>query len=116
MNDRPLDVLTRRASLLATDVMGLAGMRGNADPRTAKARNKKKNISRTAKQKCRSQLGQCLEVFKTLAGCADPVQCLAIGERCCPFLESCDVTGFFTCQRDALDSPRVSRLIGIISG
>ena len=46
-------------------------------------------------QQCQNQLIQCTTV---LAGrCNGDPQCLAVLQRCCPALGTCDTTAFFAC-------------------
>jgi hypothetical protein len=69
MDDRTFDALTRRASLATLSAAGLAMLMA---PFPGMAKKKRKNTNdQKAKQKCKSQVGQCVNILTTLCG-ADP--------------------------------------------
>jgi hypothetical protein len=94
MDDRMFDALTRRASLATLSAAGLAMLMAPFPGKAKKKRNS--NDEQKAKQKCKSQVGQCVNILTTLCG-ADPPTCLQAQEQCCPIAGQCDFTGFLNC-------------------
>jgi hypothetical protein len=91
MDDRTFDALTRRASLLSLSVAVLAAF--STPP--ASARRKKNDSNKNAKQRCRTQIGQCTAVIAQQC-LGTPEECLKALE-CCDFAGQCDFTGFINC-------------------
>jgi hypothetical protein len=117
VNTTNFDVLThiasRRGSLLALGGAGLtAALTGafGAAP-TPKASKLDKKEAAEAKKKrpknakrgdvnklCKAQVRGCIDILTpTCAGNTDVEACVALVQRCCPELGTCDVAGFFTC-------------------
>lgn len=92
MDEASFDALTRRASLVTLGTAGLAAALGGsftADAKKKRGKNKKKSPDR-----CASQVAQC--TTSITAFCSGEPTCLD-SVACCPILENCDFTGFFTC-------------------
>ncbi len=103
MNHVTFDTLTRhaarrvsrRASLI---MLGTAGPAAFASPTSTEAKNKKTSAGKKARQKCQEQVGQCT-TFLTPSSCDS--DCLAVIQRCCAFVGSCDIAGFVLCLEGA---------------
>jgi hypothetical protein len=91
MNEGSFDALTRRASLVALGTAGLAALGGSI---TADAKNKHGKKKKKSPDRCASQVAQCTSTIT--AYCAGEPACQD-SISCCPILENCDFTGFFTC-------------------
>lgn len=99
MEHPTIDAVTRRASLLA---LGLAGL---AAPHVSSAKKKKngKKDDRCKKQvaKCEAGLADlCLAGF----GEEDVPECLELFGPCCAFLKNCDTGKAFACAVEATQS------------
>jgi hypothetical protein len=97
MNDVSFDTLTRHASRLSLGADGLTGPATLPTPVTANAkkRNASKKANKKAKQKCQSQVGQCVSNMAPF--CTGNPACLAKVELCCAFFGSCDLSGWTVC-------------------
>jgi hypothetical protein len=93
MNNVSFDTLTRHASRLSLGAAGLTSLAAQPTPVIADA--KKRNANKKAKQKCQSQVGQC--VSNTASLCNGDAACLAKTELCCAFFGSCDLPGWIAC-------------------
>jgi hypothetical protein len=98
MNDVSFDSLTRHASRLSLGTAGLTGLAAQPTPVTAdaKKRNGNKKAAKKAKQKCQSQVEQCVSNTASLCNGGDAA-CLAKTELCCAFFGSCDLSGWIAC-------------------
>jgi len=103
MNDLHFDSLTRRASLTALGVGGLAVL---ASPLTTAAKQKHKNArnakTNKAKERCETQVAQCTDFIS--AACPGDAACVAKFQPCCTFSGQCDFTGFITCLQQTLNT------------
>lgn len=97
MNDVSFDTLTRHASRLSLGAAGLTGLATQPTPVTAdaKKRNANKKANKNAKQKCQSQVAQCVSSMASV--CNGEAACLAKVELCCAFFGSCDLSGWLVC-------------------
>jgi hypothetical protein len=104
MNGMTIDTLarqlalptSRRASLLALGVPGLAVMTGFS-PAT-EAKKKRKNNKKKDDKKCKRQVGQCNGVFAPICAEEDaPVDCVEQTGACCAFLDDCQADAFIDC-------------------
>ena len=92
MKPQAFDHLSRRASLAALAMTGIAGALGRTQPGAAK-----QSASKKAKKKCKKQEGQCVLALSTI--CEGDPQCSAVIQQCCTFTARCDISGFFLCTQ-----------------
>jgi hypothetical protein len=100
MDDVAFDAVTRRASLVSLGLAGLAAFL--ADAITGEAKNKNKKITKKAKQKCQSQVGQCTASYTVFCdnitdNPVDLQECVDSYRPCCEFLADCDAGAFLNC-------------------
>jgi hypothetical protein len=90
MHEIAFDRLSRRASLTALGTAGVVGLLAHAP-----AAEGKQSTSKKAKKKCKKQVDQCLSSFT--AACAGDPTCLALTQKCCPLIGTCDFSAFAAC-------------------
>jgi hypothetical protein len=120
MNDLSFDSLSRFAAGAIPDrgqghKRGTAGLAPLARSVTAEAKKNKSKKHKSRKkaneranelanqqaqqlaqqQQCQNQVGQCTTDLATF--CKDDAKCLALLQKCCPLLASCNTAGFLNC-------------------
>ena len=91
------------AALASTGGLSLAAARnGNNGNARRKNKQQKKKIKQQALALCEGQTQECLTLVT--ADCNDDAQCLARGQQCCAFLNTCDFSGLISCLQAPVEN------------
>lgn len=91
------------AALASTSGLSLVAARnGNNGNNKRTNKQQKKKIKQQALALCEGQTQECLTLIS--ADCNGDAQCLARGQQCCPFLDTCDFSGLLTCLQAPVEN------------